>query len=119
SENHHRTTGATTAHVLQCAEGAGVGQVKVVKDEHQRSGPADHLDGRLEGIDLAEPGGLVARRELREEYAQGWEPGGVEIESVEHAPQRRGERHVREVLLQGGTSRATDSHSVKCRRELV
>ena len=28
-------------------------------------------------------------------------------------------RHVREVLLQRGTTRSTNSHSVKCRRELV
>ena len=69
SEDHHRTAGAAMAQVLECGDGAGVGQVKVVEDEHQRSGPADHLDGRLEGIDLAEPGGPLARRELRKDSA--------------------------------------------------
>ena len=93
--------------------------MKVVKHEHQRCRPVDHLDDRLEDVYLAEVGRSIPRRQLGEDSAERRELPGVEIQATEHAPERCGERDVGQVLLQRRASRPAHSHSVERRGKLV
>ena len=118
---HHRRgkAGAATAQIPESGHGLRVGPLQVVDQKHQWPVPGHDRDEGLQHLEAHRTPAAGWRGRTREGSGRVPAAARVDLDAGERVPERRGQRHVRQVALELGAAGPPDPGLVEPSFELV